>query len=142
MNAIQQVKLLETDNVFISPNIDFLNDDRYAALFHLNQDYLVTKHSLEKFMERAPTSERLRNIKNLDVPERALKALFRQFKSSFKVRRENNLMALLNNHVREADYYFNQEFIYIVEMKRILKTCYPKSAESTNYVHLPEIIHP
>ena len=142
MNIIQEVKLLETDNVFGSPNIDFLNDDRYIALFHLNKDYLVSKHSLERFIERAPTSKILGNIKNLDVPERALKTLFRQFRKSIQVKRKNNLTALLNNHVREADYYFNQEFIYIVEEKRILKTCYPKSSDCTNYIQLPEIIHP
>lgn len=130
-------------SVFNSPYIDYSDCCEEVALFKLKKVYHVTGHVLERFMERSQRTKTLREIKGIDIPERALKAMFRQFRSSIKVERTGNrLTQLLNHGCNPAEYFFNQNLLYVVE-RDFLMTCYQKGRDDMiNYSFMKDIIHP
>jgi len=147
------------DDVFQSPHIDYCYDNRFVALFHLNKDYYVSPHILTKFSMEVLKSPMLKNIKKLDKYGKVLKAVFNQFKSSRKIERKNSVILIIKHDFRPADYYYNNDFIYVVEKRNIeldlghdfkknvnaniLKTCFLKDLHSaSNYFFPKEIIHP
>ena len=147
------------DDVFKTPYIDYCFDSRFVALFHLNKNYYVSPHVLNEFSIEVSKSPMLKNIKGLDRYGGVLRAVFNQFKSSREVIRKNKLTQIIKHDFKDANYYYNNDFIYVVEISNIelnlghdfkknihaniLKTCFLKDVHSASNYFFPEkIIHP
>ncbi len=112
-------------------------DDPLIARFDKNgKVFNLHIHAFYRFLKRGKPLERIAEISGITGQNAYLLNLFEIFKSSIKVKRKNSVNQIIKYN-ELADYYFNNNWFFVVINGNFIKTCYLKQGSLKKLGYIP-----